>query len=105
MAITDDFLAYVVDQFSAWKPVTVHKMFGGAGLYGDGIMFGLIADDVFYLKVDDSNRKQFEQAGSGPFRPYPGKKTTMPYYVVPEEILESPARLGEWAAQSLAIAW
>ena len=51
MAVSNDFLEYVLDQFSAWGEVTVRKMFGGAGLYRDGKMFGLVADNVAYLKV------------------------------------------------------
>lgn len=53
MAVSDDFLNYVLDQLSRWGHVTVRRMFGGAGLYRDGKMFGLIADDIAYLKADD----------------------------------------------------
>ncbi len=54
MPVSDDFLNYVLDQLSAWGSVSVRRMFGGAGLYREGRMFGLIADDVVYLKVDDA---------------------------------------------------
>ena len=64
MSVSDEFLLYVLDQFSDWGNVSARRMFGGAGLYRDGKMFGLIADDVAYLKVDDSNREEFVQAGS-----------------------------------------
>jgi DNA transformation protein len=104
MAVSEDFLNFVLDQFSSWGGVTARKMFGGAGLYRDGSMFGLIADDVAYLKVDESNREQFIQAGSGPFKPYPDKPGVMPYYEIPPGILEEPEVLAEWARQSLAIA-
>lgn len=103
MSISEEFLVYIVDQFSGWGNVTARKMFGGAGLYRDGKMFGLIADDVAYLKVDDSNREDFLQAGSSPFRPYPNKSTVMPYYEIPPDILESPEEMVEWAERSMAI--
>ena len=51
MAVSDDFIAYILDQFSAWGDVTSRKMFGGAGLYREGKVFGLIADNVLYLKT------------------------------------------------------
>lgn len=102
--ISDEFLAYVLDQLSGWNDVSARKMFGGAGLYCDGKMFGLIADDVAYLKVDDSNRVRYEQAGSEPFKPYANKPTIMPYHEIPPEVLEQPAELAEWAQVSLAIA-
>ena len=103
MSLSEEFLAYVLDQLSPWGGVTARKMFGGAGLYRDGKMFGLVADDVAYLKVDDSNRGDFEAAGSSPFKPYPDKPTSMSYFEVPPEVLERPEELIEWARRSLAI--
>ena len=105
MAVSDDFLNYVVDQLRLWGDVSVRRMFGGAGLYREGKMFGLIADDVAYLKVDDSNREDFVKAGSSPFNPYPDKvKTTvMSYYEIPPEVLENPAELSKWAQRSFDI--
>jgi DNA transformation protein len=106
MPLSDEFIDYIIDQLSAWGDVSARKMFGGAGLYCDGVMFGLIADDVAYLKVDDSNRKDFVKAGSSPFNPYPDKvKTTvMSYYEIPADVLENPDQLAEWAQRSLAVA-
>ena len=71
MAVSDEFLDYIVDQLSMLGRVTIRRMFGGAGLYCEGRMFAVVADDVAYLKVDDSNRDDFVQAGSAPFNPYP----------------------------------
>ncbi len=103
MPISDEFLEFVLDLLSPWGGVTARKMFGGAGLYRDGKMFGLIADDVVYLKVDDTNRPDFEEAGCGPFKPYPDKPTSMSYYEVPPDVLEEPDALVEWSRRSLAI--
>ncbi len=49
MAVSDEFVDYVIDQLAGWGEVSARKMFGGAGLYCDGAMFGLIADDVQYV--------------------------------------------------------
>ena len=103
MPMSDEFVDYVLDQLRSWGGVSARKMFGGAGLYRDGKMFGLIADDVAYLKVDESNRDAFVQAGSGPFKPYPDKPTSMSYYEIPPDVLEMPDTLISWAGQSLAI--
>ncbi|HOC70729.1 MAG TPA: TfoX/Sxy family protein [Candidatus Hydrogenedentes bacterium] len=104
MSLSDEFMAFVLDQFSDWGGVTARKMFGGAGLYRDGIMFGLIADDVVCLKVNDSNRLDFIQAGSAPFKPYPGQAASMSYYEVPLEVLEDREMLTAWAVRSLGLA-
>ncbi len=104
MAVSDEFLDYVVGQLSLLGGVTVRKMFGGAGLYCEGRMFGLVADDVAYLKVDDSNRDGFIRAGSGPFQPYSDKAVTMSYYEIPVDVLEDPPLLAQWAQRSVDIA-
>ena len=106
MAISDEFVEYVVEQLSAWGEVSVRRMFGGAGLYHKGTMFAVIADDMAYLKVDDSNRDDFLRAGSAPFEPYPDKiKTTIrTYYEIPVDVLENPAELAQWAQRSWVIA-
>ena len=103
MAVSDEYLTYVLDQLGAWGKVQARKMFGGVGLYRDSKMFGLIADDVAYLKVDDSNREAFEDAGSSPFKPFPDKPTTMSYFAIPPDVLECPEELAQWAERSLAI--
>jgi DNA transformation protein len=106
MAISDEFIDYVIDQLAAWGEVSARKMFGGAGLYHDETMFGLIADDVAYLKVDDSNREDFVRAGASPFNPFPDKVKTyvMSYYEIPADVLENRTALAEWAQRSLDIA-
>lgn len=104
MGVSDEFADFVIDQLSGWGEVSVRRMFGGAGLYCEGAMFGLIADDVAYLKADESNRDDFLQAGSSPFQPFPDKKTTMPYYDIPADVLESRDDLAKWAQRSLAVA-
>jgi len=105
MAVSDEFLAFVIDQLDAPGKATAKKMFGGAGIYLEGVMFGLVADDVFYLKVDDTNRDDFENTGMTPFRPYPEKnKMTMSYYEVPIDVLENKKALCVWAGKAMEVA-
>ena len=93
----------MLEQLRYTGPVTARSMFGGAGLYCDGLFFALIDDDTLYFKVDDTNRADFEAAGMGPFRPY-GDERAMQYYQVPVEVLEDPDRLRTWAEKALAVA-
>jgi DNA transformation protein len=103
MSVSEEFLEYVLDQFSAWGDVRIRKMFGGAGLYRDGRMFGLVADDVVYLKVDDTTRDKYLAAGSAPFKPFKDKPASLSYFEIPPEIFEDPEALIEWAEASLVI--
>lgn len=81
--------------------VSARSMFGGWGLYREGRMFGLIADDTLYLKVDDKNRPMFDAEGLGPFV-YEGKNkpVSMSYYEVPPEALDDPSAMRPWAVSA-----
>jgi len=103
MSVSNEFLEYVLDQLREWGDISVRRMFGGAGLWRDGKMFGLVADDVVYFKVDDTNRAKYEASGSGPLKPFDDHKTVLSYYEVPPDIFECPPELVEWAEESLAI--
>ena len=104
MSVSQQYQDYVVEQLSSIGYVSAKKMFGGAGLYADGIFFALIANDTLFHKVDDTNRQQYESAGMDAFRPYPDKTRTMQYYEVPVEVLEDKEVLNEWARKSIAVA-
>ena len=81
------------------------KMFGGFGIYCDGVMFGLIAGDILYLKADDTNKGMFEAEGQGPFI-YEGKTrpVAMSYWRVPERLYDEPDEMVEWARAALQAA-
>jgi DNA transformation protein len=80
-------------------------MFGGVGLYLDGLFFALVDDDTLYFKADDSNRARFERAGSKPFCPYPDRPDqSMGYWQVPAEVLEDTGELAAWAREAMMVA-
>ena len=79
-------------------------MFGGVGLYCDGLFFGIIARDVLYLKTGAANKADYEAAGMPPFKPYPHRPTTMQYHAVPPGVLESAPELVRWARKAVAAA-
>jgi DNA transformation protein and related proteins len=100
----DETLEYVLGQMDKLGEVVPRKMFGGIGLYHDGLFFGLIARDVLYFKVDDSNRGDYEERGCEAFRPYEDRPGTMGYHEVPVEVLEDPRQVAKWAKRSVEIA-
>src|SRR6185436_6638229 len=87
-------------------PVTAKSMFGGWGLYHEGLFFALIADETLYLKVDEENRARFEAAGLPPFVyvTKDGDRMSMSYFQAPPDALESPAVMVEWARLGYAAA-
>ena len=105
MKSTSDFADYAVELLSTVGRVAARRMFGGYGLYCDGVMFALIADDVLYLKADDATRPAFERASSEPFvYDARGRRTTMAYWRAPDEAMESRELAAPWARTALAAA-
>ena len=99
------FVDYVLyDAMQGISGLTAKAMFGGHGLYKDGVVFGIIADDELYFKVDEKNLPQYKERGSQPFT-YEGKNhkmIAMSYWEVPAEILEDREPLAKWVTASVA---
>ncbi|MEE8275877.1 MAG: TfoX/Sxy family protein [Alphaproteobacteria bacterium] len=105
MTKRDEFVDHVLDMLTTLGAVRARAMFGGWGVYLDDVMFGLIAGDTLYFKVDNSNRGEFEAAGSSPFV-YTGKNRpiTMSYYEAPVDALEDRDALQALARGAVAAA-
>lgn len=105
MPVSNDYRDFVLEQLAAVGSVLSRAMFGGVGLYLDGLFFAIIDDDVLYFKADDATRKRYEAAGSRPFCPDPSRpEQAMGYWQVPGEVLEDPDELAAWARESAGVA-
>jgi DNA transformation protein len=105
MPVSPHFRDFVLEQLAAAGRVTPRPMFGGVGLYLEGLFFALIDDDTLYFKADEATRARYERAGSRPFCPYPGEPDrAMGYWQVPAEVLEDADELAAWAQQAKAVA-
>lgn len=104
MAISAEFLAFLQEQLAPLGHVTSRRMFSGAGLYCDGVIFALILRDAVYFKVDDGNRAAYEAEGCAPFS-YEAKGRTVEigaYWRVPERLFDDPDEMVEWARAAMA---
>lgn len=104
MANSAEFIAYLVDRLSALGDVAARRMFGGHGMFLDGLMFGLVAGDTLYLKVDDGNRDGYVAVGMEPFKPFADRPTTMSYFPLPETVFEDQEMFEAWAREAYAAA-
>jgi DNA transformation protein and related proteins len=97
----NEYIEFLREVFEQFGPITARKMFGGYGVYHQGLMFALVADETLYLKADAENVATFEQAGLEPFAyNKQGKIMKMSYYLAPEEILDDPEEAAIWARRS-----
>jgi DNA transformation protein len=103
--MSDDFVDYVMELFGPFGTVVSRRMFGGHGVYLDGLMFALVFEDTLYLKADEMNRIEFEQAGCEIFSyARKGKRASLNFFRAPEDAMESPERMLPWARTAYAAA-
>ncbi|HNP60470.1 MAG TPA: TfoX/Sxy family protein [Nitrospirales bacterium] len=96
-----EYVEFLKEVFEEFGPIHPRRMFGGYGLFHKGLMFGLVADDVLYLKADETLSPFFEERELEPFQyKKHGKTFTMSYYMAPEEIFEDTAEAKGWALRS-----
>lgn len=101
-----EFVEFVKEIFQAFGLVTARKMFSGYGIYYDSMMFGLIADETLYLKVDKTTVPLFEAKDLTPFSYNKQDKVVkMSYYLAPAEIYDDPAEAIKWAKFALEAAY
>jgi DNA transformation protein len=99
------FVSYLAEVFVALGPIETKRMFGGHGVYHDGVMFALVADDELYLKVDAASLPDFERAGCRAFEyQKDGQRIAMSYWSAPAELFEDPAEAARWARRALEVA-
>ncbi len=105
MAASREYADHIVDLLSPLRRVSARAMFGGFGLMRNGLMFGIIVDDVLYFKVTDLNRSDYEEAKAAPFVYHAkGRRVSLSYWTVPAEALDDEETLLEWAEKAYAAA-
>lgn len=105
MAIADGTIEFLSDILAPLGHVTARSMFGGAGIYCDGVIFGLHIEDVLYLKADAASIPAFEAEGCGPFTydTKHGARTITSYWRAPERLYDEADEFVEWARRALAV--
>ncbi len=98
----ETFKEFVLDQLRLVERVNCKAMFGGHGLYCEGIFFGIIADGRVYFKTNPITVSNYLERDMQPFQPNP-RQTLKNYYEVPIEILEDEEQLAGWTRKAVAI--
>ena len=101
----NEFADYLLEVIREFGPIHTRRMFGGHGVFHEGLMFGLVANGVLYLKADTETEGAFSERGLEQFEYTKNRKLMkMSYFMAPEEIYEDPSVASEWAALSYGAA-
>jgi DNA transformation protein len=105
MAVSKQYLDYLLGQLEGLGGISSRRMFGGFGFYSGGIFFGLVYEERLYFRTDDSTRPEYEARGSEGFQPRAKvKNKKASYYTVPAEVLEDEDELVRWARKAVTAA-
>jgi DNA transformation protein len=106
MVASDSFAEFLREQLAPLGRVTMRRMFGKTGVFCDGLMFGVVADNMLYLRVDDLNRAAFREAESFPPLSYEKKGSTidLSFWRAPERLFDEPDELVTWARAAMTAA-
>jgi DNA transformation protein and related proteins len=101
---------FIRELFGPFGPVTIRRMFGGAGIWSEGLMFALEFDGALFLRVDEASIPDFEREGSRPFVYTRAKsagrvgRASLSYWRLPERLYDDPDELAVWAGRARTIA-
>ena len=96
----------IQELFAGFGPVSVRRMFGGAGIFVGERMIGLVSREVIYLKADAETIPTFEQEGLAPFSyaTKNGERKLTSYWRMPDRLYDDPDELARWARAAHAVA-
>ena len=106
MVASADFVEFIEEQLAPLGLISTRRMFGKTGVFLGGVMFGMVADNVLYVRVDDLNRATFKEAEAYPPLSYAkqGETIDLAFWRVPERLMDEPDELVAWARAALASA-
>jgi DNA transformation protein len=106
MSASEEFIEYVMELLEPVAAIEGSKFFGGYGIKSNATQFAMIMDNSLYFVVDDKTRPKYEKLNKNPFSymTKKGRRYVRRYFEVPEDLLEDPDTLIDWAKESIAIA-
>lgn len=104
MVATDSFIEFLREQFEPLGHLTFRRMFGKTGVFCDGLMLGMVKDDLLYFRVDDHNKVAFKEAEAHPLESARGSHVRLAFWRAPERLYDEPDELLSWARAALEAA-
>lgn len=91
--------------FAGLGAISIRRMFGGKGIYHQGLIIALVVDDELLLKADAQSAQAFIDAGSRQWSydsRKSGKPVAMPYWSVPDDAYDDAEMMSDWARLAFA---
>lgn len=97
--------AAIRELFSPFGSVSVRRMFGGHGVFADGMMFALEQDGELFLKADDLTIPKLVAEKSEPFvYRARGREIALSYWKLPERLYDEADEFAAFAREAYGAA-
>ena len=106
MVASESFAEFLREQLAPLGGITMRRMFGKTGVFCDGVMFAVVANNTLCLRVDDENKETFKEAEACPPLSYEkgGDTIDLSFWRIPERLFDEPEEFVAWARVALAAA-
>ena len=106
MTASEGFTEFLREQLAPLGRLSFRRMFGKTGVFCQGLMFAVVADDTLYVRIDAENRDALAEAAAAPPLSYKkhGRSIDLAFWAVPERLLDEPEELLTWARSALGAA-
>src|SRR5690242_15022785 len=106
MIASNSFAEFQREQLAPLGRVTLRRMFGATGIFCDGLLFAVVSEDMLDFRIDDHNRRAFEEAAAFPPLNYEkkGRTINLSFWRAPERLFDETDELGMWSRRALAAA-
>ena len=106
MVASTEFASFLRDLLAPLGHVTMRRMFGKTGVFCEGVMFGVVSENVLYFRVDRQNQATFKEAEPFPRLSYVKKGETidLSFCRAPDRLFDEQEELVAWARAALAAA-
>jgi DNA transformation protein len=94
MPVSKEAVRRLLEPLKAVRPITTRAMFGGVGVYCEGVFFAVIDDDRLYLRADAENAPAFDAVGAAQWVVAGPSGGPMPYRELPQGL--AGLELGAW---------
>jgi DNA transformation protein and related proteins len=93
----------ISDLFAGLGPIEIRRLFGGKGIYHNGLIVAIEIRGELMLKADAESAGNFIAAGCKQWTytgSRHGKLVSMPYWTVPDGALDEPDEMKPWAEKA-----
>lgn len=100
-----EFLEWVTGQLAGLGAISARAMFGGHGLYCNGLFIAIVTGERLYFKADTQSQARFEACGLRRFQhTVRGKPVQLMYYEAPAEAYDDAQVMSDWGQLALVAA-